>query len=129
MLDRPPITLTTKDYDYLEELLDLPKYRSIPARQDLIDELKRADIVEQSEIGPDIVTLNSTIRFVDDKSQEQYEMMLVSPEEADSGKKRISVLAPVGIALLGLSVGQTIQWEVPGGQGALLRVLEVIRPS
>ncbi|MDL2284724.1 nucleoside diphosphate kinase regulator [Oxalobacter sp. OttesenSCG-928-P03] len=127
MLDRPPITVTTADYDYLEQLLDLPKYRNIPARQDLIDELRRADIVEPSEIGADIVTLNSTIRFIDDKSQEAYEMKLVSPEEADSDKNRISILAPVGIALLGLSVGQTIQWQVPGRAESLLRVLEVAR--
>lgn len=127
MLDRPPITVTAEDFDYLEQLLDLPKYRNIPARKDLVEELRRASIVEPGEIGADIVTLNSTIRFVDDKSGEQYEMTLVSPEEADSDKNRISVLAPVGIALLGLSVGQTIQWQVPGRQDALLRVLEVAR--
>lgn len=127
MLDRPPITVTTDDFDYLEQLLDLPKYRGIPARQDLIEELRRASIVEPAEIGGDIVTLNSTIRFVDDKAGEQYEMTLVAPEEADSDKNRISVLAPVGIALLGLSVGQTIQWLVPGRQDVLLRVLEVRR--
>ncbi len=129
MLDRPPITVTVDDFDYLEQLLDLPKYRNIPARKDLQEELRRASIVEPGEIGADIVTLNSTIRFVDDKSGEQYEMTLVSPEEADSGKNRISVLAPVGIALLGLSVGQTIQWQVPGRQEALLRVLEVTRSA
>ncbi|NLC24877.1 nucleoside diphosphate kinase regulator [Oxalobacter vibrioformis] len=127
MLDRPSITVTADDFDYLEQLLDLPKYRNIPARKDLLEELRRASIVEPGEIGADIVTLNSTIRFVDDKSGEQYEMTLVSPEEADSDKNRISVLAPVGIALLGLSVGQTIQWQMPGRQEALLRVLEVTR--
>ena len=127
MLDRPPITVTADDFDYLEQLLDLPKYRNIPARQELLEELKRASIVDASEIGGDIVTLNSTIRFVDDKSNEQHEITLVPPEEADSDKNRISVLAPVGIALLGLSVGQTIQWQLPGRQEARLRVLEVIR--
>lgn len=126
MSDRPPITLTADDYDYLEQLLDLPKYRTAPARQELIDELRRANIVEKDEIGTDIVTLNSTIRFADDKSGEQYEMTLVSPEEADSDKNRISVLAPVGVALLGLSVGQSIEWKMPGRQN-LLRVLEVSR--
>lgn len=127
MFDRPSITITADDFDYLEQLLDLPKYRNIPARKDLVEELQRASIVETDEIGADIVTLNSTIRFVDDKSGEQYEMTLVPPEEADSDKNRISVLAPVGIALLGLSVGQIIQWQVPGRQDALLRVLEVAR--
>ena len=129
MLDRPPVTMTTTDYDYLEQLLDLPKYRHAPARQDLLDEMERASIVEPSEVGPDIVTLHAAIRFVDDRTREQYEMTLVPPEEADSGKNRISVLAPVGVALLGLSVGQTIQWQVPGRQEVLLRVLEVIRQS
>ena len=129
MLDRPPITVTTVDYDYLEQLMDLPKYRNMPAKQELFDELKRASIVEPSQIGADIVTLHATIRFVDDKAQEHYEMTLVPPEEADSSQNRISILAPVGIALLGLSVGQTIQWQVPGRQDVLLRVLEVVRPS
>ncbi len=69
--------------------------------------------------------MNSTVRFIDDSNGSTFELKLVYP--AESGKSgTVSVLAPIGSALLGLSVGQSIPWQVPGGRQIRLRVLEVL---
>ena len=70
--------------------------------------------------------MNSTIRFMDETSKAESELTLVYPVAAGAAGT-VSVLAPVGSALLGLSVGQTIAWPMPGGRTAQLRVLEVLR--
>ena len=70
--------------------------------------------------------MNSTIRFVDETSKAETQLTLVYPVAAGA-PGTVSVLAPVGSALLGLSVGQTISWPMPGGRTAELRVLEVLR--
>jgi len=74
--------------------------------EDLDEELSRARVVKQADISPDIVTMNSrsVFRFVD--TNEERDVTLVYPDQADVDTGRISVLAPIGAALLGLSVGQ-----------------------
>ncbi|WP_293009158.1 nucleoside diphosphate kinase regulator [Nitrosomonas sp.] len=92
----------------------------------LMDEIDRATVVEPTEVPPDVITMNSTIRFVDDTNGSEFKLTLVYPDEAGT-PETISIAAPVGSALLGLSVGQSIMWQVPGGRELSLRVLEVIR--
>ncbi len=127
MNDRPPITLTSSDYERLTQMLMSNKYRHLPGIDELQDELDRANVVEPEELPDDVITINSTARFIDEASNEQFEITLVYPDKAD-GASRISVLAPVGSALLGLSAGQSIPWQVPGRQKLLLKVLDV-KPS
>lgn len=112
MNDRPPITLTSCDYERLTQMLMLNKYRTLPGIDELQDELDRANVVEPEELPNDVITINSTARFLDETSNEQFEITLVYPDKAD-GATKISVLAPVGSALLGMSVGQSIPWQVP----------------
>jgi regulator of nucleoside diphosphate kinase len=115
--------LTAQDLDRLERLVDVsPKSANVLA---LEEEIGKATIVEQEAIPPDVVTMNSRIRFVDEKSGDATEMALVYPFEADASAGRISVLAPVGTALLGLAVGQSIEWPMPSGQSRRLRVVAV----
>ncbi len=124
MNDRPPITLTSCDYERLTQMLMLNKYRNLPGIEELQDELDRANVVEPEELPDDVITVNSTARFIDEATNEQFEITLVYPDKAD-GASKISVLAPVGSALLGLSAGQSIPWQVPGRQKLQLKVLEV----
>ena len=128
MNERPPITVTTHDYERLEQMLRNAKYRNIPGMADLQRELDRANVVEPEEFPEDVITINSTARFIDDCTNDQYEITLVYPDKAD-GVSKISVLAPVGSALLGLSAGQSIPWQVPGRQKLQLRVLDVKAPK
>ena len=126
MNDKPPITMSSLDEARLERLLESDAYRQLPGVDALLSEMERANVVKPVDMPPDVVTMNSTIRFVDDSNGAEFEYTLVYP--ADAGKPdTISVLAPAGSALLGLSVGQSIAWRVPGGRELDLRVLAVVR--
>lgn len=122
----PSITMSSLDHSRLERLFESGDNSRLPGIAALQREMDRATIVAPTEVPANVVTMNSTIRFVDDASGTRHEFTLVYP--ADAGKPgTISVLAPVGSALLGLSVGQSIQWPAPGGRQLELRVLEVLR--
>ena len=122
----PPIIMSSLDWDRLDQLMAEPANRRLPVAAALQRELDRARIVEPNEVPPEVVTMNSTIRFVDETSKAETQLTLVYPVAAGA-PGTVSVLAPVGSALLGLSVGQTIAWPMPGGRTAQLRVLEVLR--
>ncbi len=122
----PPIVVSTLDQARLTRLLSSETYRRVPGAEALMSEIDRATVVEPTEVPPDVVTMNSTIRFADDASGSEFRLTLVYPNEAGAAE-RISVLAPAGSALLGLSRGQSIVWQVPGGRKLNLRVLEVVR--
>jgi len=89
-------------------------------------ELGRADVVPSREIPANVVTMNSRARFVDQDTGEELELTLVYPRDADLARGRISVLAPVGAALLGLSVGQSIEWPLPRGGARRLKVSAIV---
>lgn len=115
MKSRPEIVLSSLDSERLYSLIDsLPK-NSVPSIDELEEELSRAKIVEPKEIPSSIVTMNSTVRFFVESSQKEFELTLVYPKNVDSNGKTISILAPVGSALLGLSIGDQIEWPKPGG--------------
>lgn len=124
-MSMPPITITQRDYGRLERLLDTESVRALPGSSLLREELNRATVVEPEEIGANFVTMNSTVRFVDEKANTAYQLTLVYPDQAGTPGS-VSVFAPVGSALLGLEVGQTIAWQVPGGRQLNLRVVSVI---
>lgn len=89
-------------------------------------ELDRAEVVAPTDIPPDVVTMNSRVRFVDESTGEEHEATLVYPSDANVNEWRISVLAPIGAALLGLSIGQFIDWPMPDRATKRLRVISVL---
>lgn len=121
----PAITVTERDHDRMQQLLDTELAHTLPGIDMLVRELDRATIVKSEEIGPDVVTMNSTVRFVEEGEYKAYELKLVYPHNAGQ-PGTVSILAPVGSALLGLSVGQMIRWQVPGGRDLQLRVVSVV---
>ena len=114
MKDKPTIVISSRDADRLERLLDSPAGKAFPGRAELQDELGRADIVEPEEVPPTVVTMNSTVRFKVEGSSEEFCLTLVYPKDVNTEGGTISVLAPVGSALLGLSQGDRIEWPKPG---------------
>jgi regulator of nucleoside diphosphate kinase len=85
----------------------------------------RAQVVARAEIPADVVTMGSRVVFENETTGERREITLVYPGMADMDVGRISVLVPVGTALLGLRVGQAIDWELPGGEKQRFRIIEV----
>jgi regulator of nucleoside diphosphate kinase len=123
MSNLPRIVLSRFDQERLERLL--LKVGSRPDLDALREEIERAEIVEPEAIPGDVVTMNSVVRFVDEDSGKESEVTLVFPGHANRESNRISVLAPVGSALLGLSVGDSIDWPVPNARSRRLRVVAV----
>ena len=110
------IIVTQPDRARLSALLSKP----------LEEELERALIVPADTVPSDVVTMNSRARYVDETTGQRRDVQVVYPNEADAARGRISVLSPVGSALLGLSVGQAIDWPFPGGETRRLRVESVL---
>ena len=122
---KPNIIISETDANRLEALLASLPADAFPARGALEEELDRADIVGSREIPPTVVTMNSRIRFRVASSDEEFSLTLVYPKDVDESGGTISILAPVGSALLGLSQGDEIEWPRPGG-GTLKVSLEEI---
>ena len=95
-------------------------------RDHLASELDKADIVDSTRVPSNVVTMNSRVLFEDEATGTTREVMIVLPEDADPVNGRVSVLAPVGTALLGLAENQSIVWPFPDGSQRRLRVLEVL---
>ena len=112
---KPKITITSDDAERLEALLASFPNRAFPGRDELEAELARAEIVAAEDIPPNVVTMNSRVRFRMESSQEAFYLTLVYPPDVDAHGGTISILAPVGSALLGLTEGDEIEWPRPGG--------------
>jgi regulator of nucleoside diphosphate kinase len=106
---------------------DFARLRQLPGNA-LQDELDRADIVAPKELPRGVVTMHARVRYVDETTGERRRVTLVYPDQTDLQRGRISVLAPVGAALLGLATGDAIDWEFPHGVRRL-RVERVVQPA
>lgn len=123
MSSSPPITITRLDLQRLERLLDSQEADG-PNSAALERELARAQVVGHDEVPPGVVTMNSRVHCREESGGKDYHLTLVYPQDAGADG-RVSVLAPVGSALLGLSVGQHIDWPGPGGKLIKLTLLAV----
>ena len=111
----PSITISAIDLQRLEALLESAQYRDQPGAAALQKELERAQVLEPKDLPHDVVSMNSIAECVEEGSGRAHELTLVYPRDADAAQGRVSVLAPVGMALLGLKIGQSIDWPAPVG--------------
>ena len=126
MTELPSIYLTQNDLDRLTDLLEAYAAGSGGRLfEKLENELARAIIVPREQIPNDVVTMNSRVVFEEETTGERRYVTLVYPAQADISAGKISILVPVGTALLGLRVGQSIDWELPSGQKRRYRVIDV----
>ena len=122
----PSIKISSLDFERIESLLDSLAPNSFPEADLLAAELDRAQVIDPKEMPADVVTMNSRVRFAVEPSGKQYELTLVYPKGIDGTAGKISILAPVGSALLGLSVGQEIEWPAPGGGIVRVRIIDIL---
>jgi regulator of nucleoside diphosphate kinase len=118
------IYITSKDLNRLRTLLRdaMEKGQDSKANLGLLnDELNQSEVCEQKDIPKDVITMNSRVHLRDLDSNEDLIYTLVYPAHANVKLGRISVLAPIGAAMIGYRVGDVIEWPVPGG----LRHLQV----
>ena len=140
-MSQPPLIISALDAQRLRNMLDSGAHDHMPGVDALSDEIDRATIVEPQQVPPDVVTMNSTVRFINDSTGQEFQLKLVYPEDVatrlageptklaqdEAPVQVVTVLAPVGTALLGLAVGQSIDWQIPGGKRLQLRILQVLR--
>nr|WP_298170437.1 nucleoside diphosphate kinase regulator [uncultured Pseudomonas sp.] len=128
MTNTPPIIITRLDLQRLERLLDsLEDSGSGVATSGAVAlqaELDRAEVVGHDQVPAGVVTMNSRVHCREESSGKDYHLKLVYPQDA-GGEGCVSILAPVGSALLGLSVGQHIDWKTPSGKILQLTLLAV----
>lgn len=126
MKNRPEITISSTDLDRLYSLIESLPNNSVAGLNELETELGRATVVAPNDMPPNIVTMNSTVKFFVESTRKEFELTLVYPKNMDSNGKTISILAPVGSALLGLAIGDEIEWPKPGGGSLKVKIMEII---
>jgi regulator of nucleoside diphosphate kinase len=108
-----PIFLTDKDYQQLYKMVEEQHHTSWPYEVDALGkELKRARIMPFKEIPPDVITINSIVQLKETKSAADMKIRIVYPNDADLDRKMVSVLAPIGTAIIGCQVGDEVEWKV-----------------
>lgn len=126
---RPRIVITTSDHARLTTLAQRAVDRDSEVGHYLADELSRAHIVADDACAETVVRMGSRVTYTDDATNKTRTVTLVYPHEADVERNRISVLTPIGAALIGLSASQSIQWLNPSGGMSTLSVIEVSNES
>ncbi len=124
---KPNIMVTEQDLTRLQECL-ASGYDGLAdvAVEALYEELGRARVISVSDMPPTLVTMNSMVVFENLSTSRKREITLSYPRDADATRGRISVFSPLGSALLGLSVGQEIDWKLPNGRPARFRIEEIL---
>jgi regulator of nucleoside diphosphate kinase len=117
-MDGRTIKISEFDLERLRKLIDeakrLERYGNEYV-ENLENELSRGQLLAPSDVPPDVVTMNSTVRLRDLDTDEEMSVTLVFPRDADITQAKISVLAPIGTAMLGYRIGDIFTWEVPDG--------------
>lgn len=125
-MSRPTIIINELDAERIDRLLEKPEFASLPVTDALNEELDRAQMCTPETMPQDVVTMNSQVKFRNLTTGEELTRTLVYPTQMTDSSTQLSVLAPVGAALLGLRTGDTIHWELPGGASTHLEVLELL---
>lgn len=124
----PGLMLGDGDYTRLMSLVASMQARLPEVADDLIAEIERAEVVETGAVPGDVVQMGSTVEYQPDEGKARR-VTLVYPTEADIDAGKVSVLTPIGTALLGLTVGDRISWEARDGREQELTIVAVTPPA
>jgi regulator of nucleoside diphosphate kinase len=126
---KPHITLSADDYDRLMALANAAMSKAPDLATELAEEIGRAHVVARGRLPQEIVCMNSDVEFRDERDGKIQRLILVYPNEANISERKLSVLTPVGTALIGLRVGDSIGWATPSGDLRRLTVLSAREPQ
>lgn len=125
----PPITLTVKDLVALDTLLNLRPSTDEKDQNQIAEylerEITRADVVAEKDLPPNTVRMHSLVTYVNNLVGTQRSLTLVYPKEANIDANKVSVMTPIGAALIGMAAGNSITWYTPSGGAQTLTVIEV----
>lgn len=124
-LRHPKIVIDSNELAHIEALAEGALRRNPALADRLLDELGRARIVAPDKMPKDVVTIGSTVTYRDEATGQDRVVTLVYPEEADIALHRISVMTPIGVALLGLAEGAGFHWDTRDGQRKMLTIVRV----
>ena len=110
------IYVTSQDRQRLQFIQGMTESKDRSDLVDLVDELNRAVVVSPSEVPADVITMNSKARLVDLDNGKVLEYTVVYPQDADASAGKVSVVAPLGAAMIGYRQGDVIEWDMPGGR-------------
>lgn len=125
---RPPITILRSDFMRLSLLAESLSHRNGELAEELYSELVRADVVDDSSQDVDFVRMGSALEY-ETASAGKRVITLVFPQSEDYGAGKVSILTPVGIALIGLRVGDSMEWRRPDGVVQRLKVTRILNPE
>lgn len=119
------LRVTDTDARRLGKILNDLAGKDQAGAHELEEELERATIIDSKDIPSNVITMNSVVKFRLDPSGMDFSLRLVYPHDTGLMDKAVSVLAPVGCALLGLSVGDVIYWPKPGGGKLKVTIIDI----
>lgn len=128
---KEPLIVRKDDYDTILSIVKNGQYAYGFDRhnvEELHSELKKAVLLEKDAFPRDVVRLNSSVRIQEDKTGKEMRFMVVTPDKANIREGKISVMAPIGTALIGFRQGQKVKWRVPAGS-RVFTIMEVINPN
>ena len=126
---KPAVILLAEDYERLSALAHAARKRMPDLADELADEIGRAQVLAKGKHPQHIVCMNSEVEFRDERTGKVQILTLVYPEEADMSQRKLSVLTPVGTALIGLRTGHSMTWQAPNGALRQLTVVSVREPD
>ena len=128
-MNKREIYITERDMERLQALIDIGGKKDAAYLERLEEELDRAKVVDPRDIPDDVVTMNSSVMVKDLDPNEEKTFVLVFPGKANMTENAISILAPVGTALIGYKEGDVIDWEVPAGTKRIQIIKVIYQPE
>lgn len=128
-LAEPPVVLDAAYADRLQGLAFASAGRVPEVADRLLYEIERAVVLPSGSVPSNIVNIGSTVTFHHDAASRLQTVVLVMPQDADIARQRVSVLTPIGAALIGLAEGASITWRTRTGEVRCLTVVEVVGPA
>lgn len=126
MTHQPDIIISSLDLERLEALLDARSTSGALYQSNLEEELERATVVESRHIPENIVSMNSTVQLSLSSSEAPFYLTLVYPKDVKEDGSTLSILSPIGTALLGMKQGDEIDWPNPGGSNVKVRIENIL---